>query len=389
MKIGVVALALASSLLSLVASARPAEEPKTVLILPLETPGLPDDSAKALDEVFRAEVQKGLSGKLTFLPAPKLDFQGLQLAAGCGDDGPGCLTAIGKELGVGRIIRGQLVGTAKKATFKMTMVRVQSGKVEVPAPEEMKDLDAESAAELRYHIVRMFGGKPAPLLGSIELVAGGKDPSFDSAEYFLDDQKVAGKTLAKVQPGDHRLSVHRPGFESVIWMGEVRPGKKTVVKVEWKTASAAPPPPVVAVVPPKSPPPPMTATPPPPTTPPPTSEQVSVTPEPPPRLLFTWVFATGTVVGAATWGVLGAQVIDRENQATSEYYDCANGDRDDPVCSGGRQLATFTNIAIVATGAFLAATVTAFFLEDGPTVLFGPAPAADGQGPGAFVAFTY
>lgn len=378
-----------------------APEPKTLLLLPLEHPDLPDEVAKALDQALRAEVEKALP-KLELMPAPKLDFPAMRLAAGCADDGPACLTSIAKELGAGRVLRAQLQGSAKKATFRLTFVRAQTGKAETLPTAEMRELAVESAPELRFHVARAFGGKPAPLLGSLELVVSGRDTSLEGAEYFLDDEKVAARALQKVAPGDHRLSVHRQGYESVIWMGEVLPGRKTSVKIEWKAAATPPPPPpVVAVTPPIEPsggPPKVTLNPPPPAAPPPVAPPVEARVEPQPRLMFTWIFASGALVAGATWGVLGAQVLDRERQATDQMLDCAGGDQDKDTCSGGRKLATFTNVAIAATGVLLGASVAAFFLEDGPTVLFGGeepkatagvGPTEDGRGVAAAVSVRF
>lgn len=377
-----------------------APEPKTVLLLPLEHPNLPEEVARALDQALRAEVEKALP-KLELLPAPKLDFQAMRLAAGCSDDGPGCLTTIAKELGAGRVLRAQLTGSAKKATLKLTLVRAQTGKADNLPTAELRELAVESAPELRYHVAKAFGGKPAPLFGSLDLTATGRDPSLEGAEYFLDDEKVAAKALQKVSPGDHRLSVHRPGYESVIWMGEVLPGRKTAVKIEWKAAAAAPPPPPALAVTPAADPKqgvPKVEAPPPKSPPPPVEPPPALVTEAPPRLVFTWIFATGALVAGATWGVLGAQVLDRENRAVNERLNCEDEmDINNATCSGGRKLATFTNVAIAATGVFVGATVAAFFLEDGPTVLFGdgpPAqagigPTADGRGVAAAVSLRF
>jgi hypothetical protein len=390
-----------------------------VLVLSLEHEGLPAAIVKVLDAAVRDEVKASLP-QYALLPPPALDLNEMQLAAGCVDASPTCLSSIGRTLGAARVVRVTTQGTAQRLKVKVLVVRTQSRKA-TSYDGELVGVDAESGPELRWHVAKGLGRDPGPLSGGIELYTASKVGALEGAEVFLDDTRVTPAALAALAPGKHRVAVHQQGFETFIWLGQVRPGRATRVGVVFepkRVAAATPPPPApppaaappppptvtrpppVASAPPPGPPP-AAAPPPPPATPPPGV----VTPGPArgPRLLFTWVFAAGAVVAGSAGTIFAVQTQQAErevNDAPLACYDETAVDWDHPTCQRGRSRELMQFVAWGATGAFAAAAVAAFFLEDGPelfsqtrdggegaTVRVGVAPGPDGVAAGLRVDF--
>jgi hypothetical protein len=236
-----------------------------ILVLKLEAETLPSELAATFDEAIRDGVRKSKKAKL--LAAPALDFGGMQMAAGCIDDGAECLASMGRPLNAERVLRVVMTGSAQAATFTFTQVQVKRPKLRPQVYEaKLTGLSADSKEELTWHTMTALGAKPPVLGGSIELSAAAGSGSLEGAEYFLDDKKVPKSALESVAPGNHRLEVHQRGYETFIWMGEVKKGRAEKVRVDLKSKGAVaydpPPPPSLDATPPVSPPPPSEEEPP-------------------------------------------------------------------------------------------------------------------------------
>jgi hypothetical protein len=321
-------LVLGAVLASTAASAQ--KKGGTLLVLKLEAEALPADLATALDEAIREGVKKSKRAKL--LAAPALDFGGMQMAAGCFDDGADCLAQMGRPLNAERVMRVVMTGTAKDATFTFTIVSVRKKGRPQTYEAKLSDLKPDSAEELSWHTETALGGKPAVLGGSIVLMMGSSIGSLEGAEYFLDDNKVPKSQLDAIVPGNHRLEVHQKGFETFIWIGEIKKGRAEQVKVELKPKGSLaydPPPPSEGLVtPPVSPPPPEVETP-----------EVSAEPPPPPitavttekegegKIVYTFVIGGAAVIAAAVgvaFSVIGlkAQSALKERSNLENYHAC-------------------------------------------------------------------
>ena len=370
-----------------------------LLILLLEAEDVPNNVALAVNAAVRDEAgSKTLN--LELLPPPAMDFTSMQLAAACVDDGAKCLGGIGRTLGASKVMRIQLKGPPRKATFRVTVVDVRRKKSKIE-DALLEDLGAESLPHVRWVVSKALGGKPPPLTGALALVIGGDEGSLDGAEILLDDKSITEASLAAIPPGRHRLEVRQKGYESFIWMGNVRPGSETLVTVKFKSKLSVPPPPPEVT-------PPISKAPPP---PPPVKSQpgqsgqpggpkVGVSPPPSttitqdvqkPRLFKTWFLlgaGVASLAAAFPFVVIGKNANDRLNEINSDnpglYNFCATSDSPMTQCEdirGDRRtvlIASVGNISAFAlAGVFGALTVWQFFAEDGP-LLFSASPTADG-----------
>lgn len=374
-----------------------------LLILLLEADDIPSNLALAVNAAVRDEAASASLG-LKLLPPPAMDFTSMQLAAACIDDGASCLAGIGRTLGASKVMRVQLTGPVRKATFKLTVVNVRSRKAK-KTEITIDDLDSESLPQVRWWVSKILGGNPKPLVGAIALVIGGDEGSLDEAELFLDDRKVTEASLAKVSPGRHRLEVRQKGYESFLWMGNVRSGQETLVTVKFNAKIRVTPP--ISKAPPKGPgelkaqKPEVAKVAPPVKTAPPNgpNKGAEIAPPPPsaevspdgPRLVYTWVFlgagavSLGAAVGFVIFGQRANDNLDRAAQDDPALY--ARCRADDPprgVCDGitgdvrNLTIASIGNIAGYAlAGVFGALSVWQFFEEDGP-LLFSAGPTAGG-----------
>jgi hypothetical protein len=386
-----------------------AQRKSGILVLKLEAEGLPDELATALDDAVRTGVRRSKKGKL--LPAPALDFSGMQMAAGCLDDGADCLLAMGRPLGAKSVIRVAMSGNLQKATFTFTLVGLTKGRVQT-YEAKLEDLDEESAEELTWHTLAVLGARPPPLTGSIDLLMANNIGGLEGAEYFLDDNKVPKSALNSVSPGRHRLEVHQRGFETFIWIGEVKRGRNEQVRVELKPKAAVaydPPPPAGDGSPVETPEvnvPPPSIDPPPPPSP---AITITTTPEQAP-IIYTFVVG-GAAVAAAGVGVAFVVMGQSAKSAlqtlrdagTPNYQACTgakDGDgnepaerieRSDPRCDPFRKdldkldRSTIGNLAgFITAGVLAAGAVGIFFLERSAgeevstDVAFGVAPMPGG-----------
>ena len=328
-------LAISLVLGALFASASASAQRKVgILVLKLEADALSPELANVLDEAIRNGVKK--SKKVKLLPSPALDFGGMQMAAGCLDDGAECLASMGRPLNADKVMRVVMSGTAQQATFTFTQVLVKRPKLRPQVYEaKLTDIAAESKEELTWHTMTALGARPPVLGGSIELSLTGNG-TLEGAEYFLDDKKVPKSALESVAPGNHRLEVHQRGYETFIWMGEVKKGRAEQVRVDLKQKGALaydpPPPPPVDATPPVSPPPPDVE--------PPSIAQVDPPPPPPPitsvtttpeegggKIVYTFVLG-GAAVAAAAVGLaftvigLNAQAALKDRAGLENYHAC-------------------------------------------------------------------
>jgi len=386
-------------LATLLAPSAATAAPRGVLVLPLEHQSLPTGTAEALNKAIRDEVKASLP-RYKLLPPPALDLMEMQLAAGCVDASPTCLASIGRTLGAARVVRVVTRGTAERLQVKVLVVRTRNPKA-FTYDAELTGVDEESVAEFRWHVAKGLGRDPGVLSGGMELYTASKVGALAGAELFLDDSKVEPAALANLTPGKHRLEVRQQGFETFIWLGQVRPGRSTRVGVvfEPKRVASSPPPPVAPpppapppeVTPPiKTAPPPVVKAPPPPVLPPPPPP---VAPKEEPKLVFTWVFAAGTVLAASSGTIFGVRTLQADKEVDDIPLSCYSEDDVDwnhPVCKKGRSSMLIQWVSWGATAALGGATIAAFFLEGGPeyfskadgedepTVRWGVAPGPDG-----------
>ena len=362
---------------ALLLSAPALAEAQSLLVLRVEHDKLDAGLSRQIDGWVRDEAKKSLP-KVVLLPPPALDFPDMQMAAGCADDSPACLASIGRTLGASQVLRVQVFGAPKKAELRVALVQVQASRGAVQS-EILEDVGEASEAELRYHVAKALGAKPAPLTGKITLVA--EPGALDGAELFLDDKKVPRGALAKVEAGKHRLDVHQRDHEAFIWIGEVKGGRETVVQVELVPKRPAPP--VAVAVPP-----PVERRPDAP------SAAAAGAPEGPAAQVFTpgpeedeggrvytWVLAGSAAVAAGAGVVLGLRVLSQEDQVVREGLDCPGADYDAAGCASGRRTALFTNLAWGAAGGLAVGAVLAYFLEDAgddQAVDLGVAPTSGG-----------
>jgi hypothetical protein len=329
-----------------VAAARPG-----LLVLRLEHDGLGRPLSTALEAAVRREVEAALV-KGRMLPAPALDLESMQLAAGCSNDSPQCLASIGRTLGAAQVLRVRLSGGPKRGVAEVSLVQVSSAKVQ-RSEVTLGELDAESGPELGWVAARLLNPSRAAPAGALTLApASGTDLS--GAELFLDDRAVSAQVLASLEPGRHRLDVKKRGFEGFIWIGEVRPGRsqRVEVRLEPRVAGRA-----VAETPPIGARPSVD----------PDRAKVAVAAEPSPTApssrVVTWVLAGSTIVAAGVGGVFGARVLSLESEASEARLDCSSADFEADTCASGRAAATVANVGWAVAGGLLVASVVAFFVE--------------------------
>jgi hypothetical protein len=362
-------LALLSSGPRVVAAPAGAARPG-LLVLRLEHEGLAKPLSSALEAAVRREVEAALvKGRL--LPAPALDLESMQLAAGCSSDAPPCLASIGRTLGATQVLRVRLSGGLEKSVAEVSLVQVSSAKVQ-RSEVTLGELDAESGPELGWVAARLLNPSRAAPAGALTLApASGTD--LLGAELLLDDRAVSAQALATLEPGRHRLDVKKKGFEGFIWIGEVRPGRSQRVEVRLEPRVAG-----RATV----------------ETPPIGARSAAdadrarvgatVEPGPAPRSsrVVTWVLAGGTLVAAGVGGIFGARVLSLEDEASTARLDCAGADFDADTCASGRTSATVANVGWAVAGGLLVASAVAFFVEAPderePATQIGLAPRAGG-----------
>lgn len=358
-----------------------------ILVLELEGAGLPNAVASTLDAAIRDEVRSVVGGRTNVLPKPALDFAGMKLAAGCVEDGVGCLVVIGRTLGAARILQTKISGRSNAGRLDLTLIEVGRGRA-TKRSFDLTDIAADSAVELRLYVAAVFGVKKKPPPGEIGLFVASEIGKLDGAEVLLDDKKVPRSLLASVAVGQHRVEVRQQGFETFIWVGTVRPGRRTKVGVTFIPTKSEPPvatPPLVTTPPittppiarlePRptpAPPPPVDATPPD-TTPAPTPVQ----PKKGGRVV-TWLLGGAALVAGGVGGFYGVKVLGDRKTLDDMQAELTDACLDDPSCGrkdvcdfdgkpqacidGGRHAAIST-VAWISAGALAAGSVVAFFVE--------------------------
>lgn len=374
-----------------------------ILVLKLEHEGLAPDVVEALEDGLRAGVRRAKRGKL--LSAPALDFSGMQLAAGCLDDGPECLANMGRPLGATRVVRAQLSGDQARGKLTITVVMVRGQKRKI-YEATLTEIGADTRTEVAWHASKALGAKPPPLQGGIALLMGSSIGTLEGAEIFLDDKKVPRSALESLSPGNHRLEVHQRGFDTFIWIGDVKPGRQTEVRVELKPTQ------VTAATPPPEPPPPMVetppVTPPPRAAPPPPVTTVVTTPDDPQPIFYTFFVGAAAVLAAGTGTVFAVMAQEslnsleamEEEHGNAVYSSCLLDKPDTPLCNDLNDLEDRRRLgqvgsaaAFITAGALGAAAITVFFIEwtldDEPEmdVAFGIAPTDGGASAGMSLAF--
>ncbi len=358
-------------LLALTAATPALAAKPAVLVLELETQGLPDGVGEALDAAMRAEVAEILGSERSLLPKPALDFDGMKLAAGCTDEGVGCLVVIGRTLGAAQVLQAVLAGSTERARASFTLVEVETEEVRRSAAE-LTSVDAASAAELRVHVAAAFGVRREPPTGAIVLSA---TVDLGGAELLLDDKKIPPSLLSRVPPGEHRLELRKSGYETFIWVGAVRPGRPTQVAVNLTLSPVAtrgmPPIPGAPVD----------------VAPPPDPAPGRAPAPPASGRLWTWVLGGAAVVAAGVGTAFGLRVMALESDLTEASARLSAACNDDPTCvqtRSGEQTtvcafeeasrdcdaassaATISTLAWVAAGGLAVGAVTAWFLEAPP-----------------------
>ena len=353
-----------------VASARPAAAQPTgrVLVLPLASDFLSEPLLRQLEEEMREEVASAMP-KHIILPRPALDLASMKVAAGCATDGPECLALIGRTTRAEWVVQVSLLGNQKRAMLLVRRVRSRKP-TETPQYEtELSDVGRASSKELRWHIATALGAQPPPLMGRISLQAG-RAGALSGVTVLLDDRPIRKSDLHHINPGRHRIEVRREGFEPFVWMGVVRPGRATPIRVRLnrnpppgRVSSDAVPPEVLAV------------------------EESS-------GPLWTWILGAGAVVAAGTATVFGVQVIGLESDAESRPLDCNGMDENADLCVDGRNRALMANITWGVAGALAVGAVIAYFVEsdsdsDDTTTAtqFGISPTDGGVAAGVLLSF--
>jgi hypothetical protein len=376
--------------------------PKTVLVLRLEGGGLPDDLVQKLDAATRDQTKATWKG-VKLLPPPVLEFEAMRVAAGCADDGPACLANLGATLGATDVVRVTITGNVpKKARLTVAHVRVKDQHMRPPHRIEIDDIDQNAIDEFRFHVALALGDKKvAPPLGSIALQVPPEIGGPDGLEIFLDDRKSPPSALKSLPPGDHRVELHKEGFDTFVASAFVRPGRETVVSVSFErqkpaeavtteredthpTESRADPDPKTNV----------------PTLVAPvqkeTATQIEAPVEPPreekPHLRYTWWLGGATIVATVVATTAWLFILHEESVINNI---CANPDvvspacthlaamkpcesGDDPVCARGNTASVVTFIAWPIAGILAVATAVAVYFE---ALSVPSTPEPDGLGP--------
>ena len=330
--------------------AHPAEAQSrgSVLVLRLEHTGLPDDRVPSLERAMRGGIRRAMP-RYAMLPAPKIELAALQRAAGCVQDGRGCLVGIGRTLGATLVVRVRLAPTPTALDLEVQGVWTRSGRA-IRYDAELGPLGDESPAELSWHIDRAFGRTSSEPVGRIELVPQKPTDTLDGAEVRLDGEVISAEALATVKPGERRLELLQDGFESFVWVGRVRPGRTTRIAVQRTPREGESPVEVFKIVAPTD------------ATAPETTTEATASPGGP-RFVATWILGSATLVAASASTALAVTVLKREEDAEEQGLDCEGMDRDTDTCSAGRRQATLTTVSWAVTAGLAAATVTALFLE--------------------------
>jgi hypothetical protein len=264
----------ALGILAAILSSAPAWAAKSsILIIPLEAPGLSDDVEAALDREMREEIQAILGSKIKVMPKPTLDFTGMRLASGCVDEGPDCLGIVARTMGATQVFRATITGDQKAAKTKFMLLDVGPGKTRVSGGD-LTDVSRDSGMEFRIQVAKAFGVKREIPPGTISLFVSSEIGKLDGAEVMLDDKPIEPSGLKNVAPGEHRVEVRQRGFEPFLWSGLVRPSRETRVGVEFRPSRGA----AVAAAPPPSSPPPQAASP---------TPEIGAQPEPAPNIVET------------------------------------------------------------------------------------------------------
>ena len=395
-------------------SATGAHAKPAVLVLGLDAPGFPERTTTKLDAAMRAEVKASTHRKYKMLPKPTLPFGQMKLAVGCIDNGPECLGLIGTTLGAELVLQTALRGNPNKARLSFTLVTAQSGHVDRRSAE-MEQIAPDSDEELRVHVAALFGVKRKPPPGKLVLYVASDIGKLEGADILLDDKLVTRESLVKIAAGRHRLSIRQQGFETFVWIGNVRPGRTTRVPVKFvptgqlavKKQSEVTPPVVARMPEPEPEPDPEPA---------PVDEVAAPTVETPapevddgggPRII-TWIFGGVTLAAVGVGAAHGVFVLQGQGDLhdqlealkleCSAIESCRTSTREDKlcltrtgheICEAGDRDAAIATAGWITAGVLAAGTVLAFFLEDsgGPAVTGGVAPTDGGAAAALHVRF--
>lgn len=235
---------LASMLAGLLAAAIPAmstarteSKPKgnaaSVVLFRMEPLGLDSERAARLEALFRLELER-------MVGAPLLSKGKIERTVGrdrklrdCTGD-VRCLSAIGRLLGVKRIISGNVGELGQSYVINLKLVNTQTGKELRRISEPLQGNPDELIDAVRVAAYRLLN--PGKLFGAVAVLS-----DVQGANIMLDGKNV-GKTplktpIGKLKLGKHNLRIVAPGYTDFFRDIDVRFQKTTQVEVRMVAAT--------------------------------------------------------------------------------------------------------------------------------------------------------
>jgi PEGA domain len=198
-----------------------------IAVLGFDPLGMDEQKVARLEALFRMELERLAGGPIPSRREIARALHGSRLAACTGETA--CLAAIGKKLGVGLVVSGNVAALGDSHVVNIKVVDAASGaELRRIASDPLRGDPDQLIDSVRVAAYRLLA--PDRLLGSVSLLA-----DIAGAEVVLDGRVVGRTPLARpienVPLGMHRVQVRAPGYSVFSDDVQVRFQKTTRVVV--------------------------------------------------------------------------------------------------------------------------------------------------------------
>jgi PEGA domain len=198
-----------------------------IAVLGFDPLGMDEEKVARLEALFRMELERLAGGPSPSRREIVRALQGSPLAR-CAGENP-CLAAIGKKLGVDRVVSGNVAALGDSYVVNIKVIHAATGaELRRIASDPLRGNPDELIDSVRVAAYRLLA--PGRLLGSISVLA-----DIAGARVLIDGRTAGTTPLARpidnLSLGTHRLEVRAPGYSAFADDVQVRFQKTTRVVV--------------------------------------------------------------------------------------------------------------------------------------------------------------
>jgi hypothetical protein len=211
-------------------------EPADLALLRLEPLGLDAQRAENLDALFRAELERVAGGRIVSRATVEKTLDGAPDLRAC-TGAPACLSAIGRALGVRRVVWGSVGELGDSYVVNLKLVDAARGVEERRVEGTLRGSADDLIEEVRVAAHRLLA--PEAVRGAVAV-----ESDVRGARVLIDGRQVGRTPLARpvgdLSVGAHALRVEADGYQPFATDVQVRFQKTSEVAVRLAADGAAP-----------------------------------------------------------------------------------------------------------------------------------------------------